>query len=392
LNVTRVTLALALLVPTVHADVLLVSAAGEPGAFVNLAAAVTAAVDGDIILVKQGTGGPAVTVSGKAITIAGFDPANPPFLAKLILEGVPAGKTLVVSDVVLSTTSGGVIVRDNAGTVWAHGCNWNTGTGGTGLVVENTNLLVLSGSIVRGGYAAGLGLQVEASNVALFDTVVRGGDGAVGFSIGLDGGTAAAVLTGTLRTMGGEIRGGDGGYTDDKSHCGFPGDGGTGLIVSAGAFAARGPDTELVGGLQGFAFSGCSGGNPQAGLPSVGDVADLEFRSQFAALPGVLREGEAASLALSGTPGAGPIVLIALDAQLGPIKPAQMPVLVSLAAPVLVFLPPLGPDGTDNIHFLTPNLPAGVENLRFFVQGVFLIGGAKAFGGGAATSIVDSAF
>lgn len=391
----RFAVALALLVPLAHADVLVVS---DAGGFPNVAAAVAAASDGDTILVKTSDLTP-FTISGKSLTISAFDNSMPaPYIGgPITVEGLAAGQTVVLNR--LSMAPGfpfggdkGLVLDGNDGVVWAQQCLFTNEFEKPAVVVHDSALLVLVETTVRGGAKAGTGLVVDGGVVAAHACEIRGGEGLSGLTFGTDGGDAVQVLAGTFRAMGGTIGGGSGGETEDDGDCGAPGDGGDGIVLGAGASASVSDDTLVAGGLKGFTFSGCTIGDPTNGETVVGTLGELRWETHGVRVPGLLREGEAALLRLYGEPGASALLLVSFGAALGPMPAQQMPVLVNLGSTIVLPIGVLDAAGQLNIPIAGPALPAGVGNVRVFLQGLFQSDTDHAIGSGSALSLLDTSF
>lgn len=181
----------------------------QPGEFGIdvLRAAVQAAADGDVLLVKAGNYESAVDdvkVLGKGLTLIN-DSGGVLTLNRLSIVNVPAGSTVVVRGFsVLEATEGkpAVSVYPSAGTVWFEDCvirgrkadknPWYTNGPTEGLFVTSCQTVVLERCDVRGGpglnpTSAGSSLDgapgatVTSSGIFVYDSYLRGGDPGVGF-------------------------------------------------------------------------------------------------------------------------------------------------------------------------------------------------------------------
>ena len=232
-----------------HAGVIVVDASSpEP----VVQAAVDAAANGDILLVKPGEidGGSTITIDGKGLTLIADGGTVP--LGRVIVKNLPAGRQVTVRGFTLdkpalsfvTAFTGQLEVRDCAGSVWIESCTSTaqaTTAGSFGLaytamagaLVENSAAVVLlrcrltggaggaeQPSCVIPGYAppgpGGAGLRVTGSVVTVHAGEITGGEGGhdsfglcqPGFTAG-DGGPGVYVKSSTLLVAGASVLGAD---------------------------------------------------------------------------------------------------------------------------------------------------------------------------------------
>jgi len=186
------------------ADTHVVDASGG-GDFVDIATAVAASSDGDLILVAAGTYGGAVTIDGIDLVVTAASAGSVVVEGDLTVSDLPSGEGVTLSGM---TLEGALTIRDSAGTVLVQDCTlprpsfarissvsdeWmfpTCGIGDADRSVLNSSAVSFTACSFEGAHGAAPGadghpgwhaLLVEHSNVALFDCSLEGGDGADGF-------------------------------------------------------------------------------------------------------------------------------------------------------------------------------------------------------------------
>lgn len=315
----------------VLADVHVVDASGG-GDFTTLQAAVNAASDGDTLLVRSGSYS-GFLLTGKGLSIVAERGAEPQIAADVRIQGVPAGRTVVLSGLRVTATYttdptkvhalvvfdvGAAVRVQDCTLIGANNANDNQsifmdGTGGSGAVLSSaTNVVFTRCEVIGGrghqhydccaeGGTGGEGLHSISSIVALYDCQLTGGLG--GYSgWGGHGGPGAFVPDFGLFAAGCTFSGGKGGFGDDFIF-GPGGSGGSGLRVGAAAQAQLRGNT-FVGGGGGDSFLG------QDGLPGVG--LEAQAGSTVVQYPGSARrftiepvgwEGSLVPVTVEGEPG-----------------------------------------------------------------------------------------
>jgi len=227
--------------------------------------------------------------------------------------------------------------------------------------------------------------------VALFDCTLVGGDGGDGptivspvFASG-SGGAALHVEQSDVSVCSGVLTGGAEGADNDAQ----PSESGSAISV---LFAFS--DVRVLGALL---ESG-----PVQGAGTVAPLLDDPSRSVVlfdgvagrVELPAQAREGETVLPQLGGEPGALVGLLASTRPKLLPLKGQKGTLVLDVAGLVGPFtLGPLPvPGGTLTVPFTLPALPAGVDALEVFVQGLFLEGGDSALGGVSALDWIDAAY
>lgn len=170
-------LALAALGPASAADL------AVPGDFPSVQAAVSAAEDGDVVIVSPGTWTGTVNTLGKAITIRSTDPADPAVVAATVLDAGGAGTTVrIVLGEGPTTVLDGLTITGGNGSL------------GGGLEISLSDPIVRRCVIVGNTASKGGGAYLSVSDV-LFDRCRFEGNSAG------DGGAIFASATGGARVV-----------------------------------------------------------------------------------------------------------------------------------------------------------------------------------------------
>ncbi len=278
---------LAVLCAPVRAGNVLVVGPG-PQQLAEIQAAVDAALDDDVILVRSGTY-QSFVVANKALTIAADVGQTVNVQGAIRARGLTADRTLVLSGLRATgqvngnpVEGNGLFLKNCAGLVRVQGCvltAWSgagapcgtpvrhgaeiEGCAGVSFVgctlagTTNTGLDSTPGGWVREGH----GLVATDSSVSVHDSALSGGRGALfcgGLYAGYDaaGGGHGAVLHGSeLFVSGSTVRGGDGGNASLPQA--LAGAGGAGLVLSDALCVARRLQSTILGGNGGTNHSGC---------------------------------------------------------------------------------------------------------------------------------------
>lgn len=386
----RLPLALALLPSVVRSDVLVVDAAGGPGSdHTDLQAAVDAAADGDLVLVRSGAYGQ-LTIAGRSLTIAADAGATATVERSVSISGVPPGGRVVVSNLDVLVPNQMLApswsLSDNEGVVLLEDCSaafstpvvsfaqldWNR--------IHDTDSAILHRFRASGAGAEPLvgdpmtGLQVLRSHVDAYDCDIRAPkapsfeelDGETGLVLG----EGASIFLEESFVRGGQ--GSAGGGTDPWGSClDLPGDGGTGLLFEAGHGGAVVLDSIIVPGGGGSAPPHCGTGS--AGTPvEGGQTTPIDEEGVRLTLTSPARHGEL--LDIFALASADDFVVLAYSASLAP--PLEVP---GLAGPLVPDVVDLGlealgnpfPSGTLWTQ-VTVTFPLPLQSAEAFVQVVVL--------------------
>ncbi len=412
---------LAILATTVvsHASVLVVAPSGAP--FTTIQAAVDAAVDGDVVLVRPGTYG-GFTLNAKSLALVS-DPAGAAHIAGATqITNVGVGRITSLSGFAVS--AGDLIATDCAGslrfealtsdlpsvsqTTYAHAL----------LLSDCADVAILrcllQGSPSHGSFPSdpGQGLAFNDSNVAIYDSSIVGGKGSDAHYIGVGGssqpplfGAKGCEVVGSshLLLAGSTITGGEGGG-GLPGIC-FPGptNGGSGAVGGIGldmepSVQAFARDSSVQGGAGGAGGSGASGcGTLPGAMGSQGQAVG----GMLTTLPGSrrvltcathVRELNTLNLTLEGQPGDVVVLNLGtsarwlLDLPLGGVR------LVGLTSR-RVNLGVIPGSGVLNVGLPIGDLGAGVEARTYQLQAYFRdLSGATHAGSGAVLVALDAAF
>src|SRR5215510_3476564 len=326
--------ACALLAAPSRAGVLVVDAAGG-GDFTKLPAAVAAALDGDILLVRAGEYDLYLTapMPAKSLTLLADAPTGPPLIHDVDLHGLPAGYTLILRGFEMDEVdSFGYALRleDCEGALVFEDCDIagaNIGPAGfagsppgwPGARLSACASVTFVRCSLTGGKGAdqviggststwgpgdgGPALDAIASHVALHDCTLLGGTGGYGnYVIGTNGGPGLSLTTSVALLSGSTSKGGKGGTgclaTQMPEDC----NGGPGLRLDASS-SLQVLDASWTGGEPGVGDQGQPGlvGPPFVGPPGQPIVFAGTARSLAVSSP--VREQQAGLLELDGVAG-----------------------------------------------------------------------------------------
>jgi hypothetical protein len=405
LPVALAALAIALLAGPAWAGVIVADSSGG-GDYTTITAAVTAAVDGDTLLIRGTFDWPdGVNVNGKSLVFVG-DPAGA-VIAGVDISNVPAGGRVVVRGLTISPlpfnfASPGVTLTNNAGSVWIEDCSaegWiGNGQapfcagvllpGGAGIQITNCASVVVARCQLLGGVGqtpslqgsvafqrtdGGAGALISGSKVAFYGCELSGGQGAAGAAVcsepPTDGGNGVSAGSSQVLLSGCSIVGGLPGS----------GTGGDGLVLDAASIVHE-HDTTIAAGPGGTAIVN---GGVLDSFPGV--TRSFELSSP-------LREGQGGTLEMHGVQGDFVAFFWSFGAAAIPM-PARNGWFVLnpsfLAGPFL-----LGaitdPGGTWILNVTGPNLPPASEAQTFLLQAYFAYPGGVTLGSGTAFTLVDS--
>lgn len=195
----RTLLASSLLTPLAAADVLTV---GPGQQFPGAQAAIVAAEDGDVILLRTTSTGTLV-INGKGLTLLS-DVGPVTVNGRLRVTNVPARSTVFLNDLVIEgDDSYGLDATNVAGRLWVQDCAI-TGDDGDGFDFDQSHGY-------EGAYVAGV------ADAVFVDCAIDAGDGALGdlggqFSYVGEGGSAMFARLSTVALYGCTLRGGHGGF------------------------------------------------------------------------------------------------------------------------------------------------------------------------------------
>ena len=404
-----------LLVSLAQADVLVVAPSGAP--YTQPQAAVTAAVNGDTILIKPGTYN-GFTLNAKALDIIADVEGSVTLNSLIQVQNIGPGQDVLIAGIRYRPLS--LRLSACAGSVRLVGLvtlpPFNTGSVQSALELSNcADVAVLrctlTGAPSFGGFPSnpGVGLNCYQSNVAIYDSVVRGGDGSDGGFIGTNtfppiAGAAGAFLEGASQLLASksEFRAGAGG-DGTSGYCfggvvggGAGAQGGIGLVVPASA-QARLLNSTTVGGAGGLGGAGNACGAPPgtdgpSGANTSGIVEILAGPSASLGCAFVVREQNTLNMTVDGSAGDEVFLLMALQSQWSLQLPFQG---VQLVGPAVrrKFLGTIGASGSLQHAEFYGELGVGLESRTWHVQALLRdTSGNVRLGSAAVYVVLDSAF
>lgn len=389
-----------------HAEVIVVDANDGPGTdFTSLSAAIAAAKNGDVLLMRSGTYDGIFSILDKAIAIIADDGADVVVTstaltqvidATIQVSGTPPGTVLLrgltlASDPPASTAFArpALTVQHNGASahVFLEGCIVTASTGG-GLLIEGgapTTITHCSGqgpdgrlSTLGADVQPVAGVRLNDYKTTIFASSFRGGDGRDGVL------TSSGLQPATQGEAGVRVASAFWPY-DVLSDSTFEGgSGGDGLKVGATCLAPAkgGPGIRVVAGSAHFAQAVGSGGAPGAPVPScgqtaaAGDAVSVGFLGQTptplpgqpgrAIAPPPRREGEATTITVEGPPSHAAFLLVGY-APTRVFSGQLSGVLATIPSSILA-LGNLPPSGAIPLPTHAPALPVGVESAMAFLQ------------------------
>jgi hypothetical protein len=400
---------------------------GSGGTFQDIQSAVTAAADGDVILVDSGTYS-GFAIDGKSVSVVADTNATVDVTSAVQVLNLAAGDKAVIAGLRVVSLSPAenacFLAEENAGSVRLQSCDLGRADmhHGKGAELLYSDDVAMVGCTLRGsdgdstnpvtGDAGDHALAASRSRVALYRCTIVGGSGEDGApGLGIQGGRGADGC----RLEGGvfffvsatSIRGGDGGAGSIASSCAESraadgGDGGPGAALFGQVYAAR-SDSTFEGGVGG------AGGTDTCG-PGGSSGADAFQLSTFGTgmvvavyggpaweleMPTPVRESTSIPVTLRGWPGDTAYLTMWGDTR---FQNYPFSGVLLERAPLIrrVRMGVIPPSGELTASIALPDLGPGVEGKTYFFQAYFQNNYSGHFvtsmGGPAFVVVLDSAF
>ncbi len=377
--------ALLVAAPGARADVLVVDSAGGAGVdFTELPAAVTAASDGDVILVRGAGPHDGAVIDGKGLVIAADGPPAG-CSGTFLVRNLPAGSPVTLAGLVPHELFPGLQaqlsleVRNSDAPVLARDCAFYTNgflvppvlaTGTTTLTLVDCVLENISTSLALPG------VSVQGATVFVQGGEITGGPGQQFPPPAGPGGAGAEVTSGLLVVDGAAIHGGPGGRGIlTGPDCNDGGTGGPALSLLSATARVVVRDATLVPGAGGLADdpSSCSDGAPgPVTSVAAGLLTTVPDTARALSLPALVREETPVTLTVGAPAGEALLALLSLDT--APVFDQGSKLALHPAAPLQVVFAGLVP-ASGTILTTAPFLPIGTESVTVHAQGAFVDGG-----------------
>ena len=421
-----------LLAPDAGADVIVVEPRGGDGAAL-LQAAIDSALDADVLLLKPGdyvgAGLPALTISGKSLTLmadagpgrldvraANVDnlPAGGLVLRGLRFAGpqVDPGGSPLHTGATLDIKGNGpesVLWLEDCEVIGAAdvsftgGTGFISGSGPTGLHLRHDPgggvALVAVRSTIRGAQGGedvelllgtgGNAVGIHIADASFFECSLLGGDGsdsAVPFLLApAHGGDGLTVGDGLVFASGTTLLGG---ATGDNSVQAVVSGAGLRLVLASSHAWLRGCTVEAGLNLAPF-------GTQSADIIApAGHVETYPAAPRSVSVPALLREVTTTTVTVNGVSGDLVGVLVSTNSRWqAPIPGLQGTPIVDLGAAADLLVGVItAADGSLEVPLTVPRLPAGVEVIRLFAQGVFVGADGTTLGSGSAFCWISASF
>lgn len=411
-------LALALLLaPQLQADVLVVDGGGG-GDFTYPQGAISAAAEGDTVLIHAGQYSD-FYIGAKSLNVVA-EPKGSVTVAGILIEDLGSAQRVVLSGLTVVAPDFGLSeyhaldVIDCQGAVRVQDCSFTGAVGSyfspgaqghAAVAVRSSGDVALVRCDLLGGkglggegalswetcpadfehYQGGPALRMEHANVALHQCTLVGGTGGNGVACGVSGsgGPGIRALASSAFLAGCDVAGGTGGFVDP---CECLGDGGNALELDGALLDLLG--TALSPGLPSPGSAGGVVGQLQI-LAGGAVVAALPGGARGLVAPGALTAGDALQIDVEGE--VGDAAFLAASIKPGMFNFAGITGPLLLTPPFFVAGAPLGTIGAGgqvSASFATPALPVGVEDATIFLQALAVDSGGGLVLTGARTVIL----
>lgn len=421
-------LLLALLAGTrlARAGVIVVNASGG-GHHTDLPAAILAASDGDVLLVKAGTYS-GFTIQNKAVDVVADSGTTPVITGSVTIRDLAATQTVTLTGLKvqpaasMTGTTPALYLFGNTGAVRLQGVDvrgfdrpgCSVTQGQRGLYVQTSSDVFVVRSSIRGGRGAqdfgysgegGEGLWTIQSSVALYDCSVTGGPGgdvdpgcgAFVYGYGGNGGDGFRSSDAAFFGSGCSIVGGDGGASGAPPPGTWtaPGCGGYGLYAyTAWTVPLRVLASQFAGGTPGVATTGGTCPPTQPIVTNGVPLVTLSGSAHRTSATRVVREQQTLRVDFEGVPGERVEVVFSEQGRHSYSDAWRGVLAVRTRSPGLVLQAgTLDANGRLTIAWPVPDLGAGVQEQRFFLQAAFVdASGATTLGPPGTVVLLDSAF
>lgn len=383
-------------VPT-RAGVLIIAANGT-GQYTEIQPAINAALDGDTLLVKAGTY-QSFVISNKELGVVADTGAIVDVDGAIRVRGLSADRTVNIAGLRAtgSTTNNefsanGMYLKNNSGSVRVQACTLKGVLMNCmlhhGADIDSCSDVAFVRCTIEGSdeFKGGNGIEVLASNLALYDCTVRGGHGGTdigcpdvpggyGYGDGRPGGEGLNGQSSFIFASHNSFTGGDAGTPLDMGgYCTMGALGGIGL--QAIQCETQLLDNAYDGGDSSFSYTPpgtcwCCGTGANIHIPTFfaqGTHTFISGLSRTLSAISPMRELATTTLQFLGSPGDSAFLYIAGDTRFVFSAPFRGVKLTGPQPGKMLILGQVGANGALNYPITIPELGPGVQSTTFFMQ------------------------
>ncbi len=366
---------------------------GGPGvAFTDVQAAVDAASDGDLVLVRPGAYA-GFSIVAKGLAVVGDLGADVFVSGGCVVSGLAASQTVELRALDIASTASVPALRldSNMGSVWIEDVDVaQLGPGGSaslgavdvagcaGVTLQRCTVAVAIPSSPAVGNGGMHGVRVASSSVFLHLVTATGGKGKPGSTDSTIGGAGLLVASGSAFLYGGVFRGGEGATGEDLGEflfCDNGSPGGFGLWLEPGAQVTRlgarfegGPGGP--GGTDPFSGFACAAGPDGPALQIFAGAIDVELAGSVQAwrVDSPVRGGQPATLVVDGLPSTPVFALASVGTSFAVFPSLAGASCVDPAALVVLLVGATDANGVLQLSLPMPHPAPGFGFVRVFTQ------------------------
>ena len=413
-SVSLVLLASAL---SIRAEVLVVDEAGGPGsAFIDIQSAVDTALEGDTILVRDGSY-PAFVIDGKSLSVVADGDDVTLSGGLFTVSRTVEVRNLIKDQAVMVCgfdADTGVAVVSCDGAVWFDDFSISgdvfcpfSARAFAGAYIEDSSKVTFTRCTLHGESEpdpqvffshTGDGLDALRATVQLFDCQVEGGWGedaaAICFCDPQPGGAGIRIDESSVTIVGCSVRGGEGGLDLTALCTGTHAVGGPGAEFVNGTGTLQSVESTMVGGVASLEPL-CPGlaGPPGPIISGSGTIEALPGVARHLEANSPVRAGETLTFDLEGLAGEVPVLFLSPTHAPVPVPDLSSVLLVGFPFEEVFVLAPLPTSGQTSFSFSVPSMAGIAESLTYYGQAAFFDSARVVWlGAGTTTVLLGASF